>query len=689
MVRSVTRSKGSPRASKPRPSRTPNTRQPNYAGHMADSRNPFEDPEVLAAMQQHGVVHKPGMAAQHLQELAPLLKAEGIDLSDLDNPNTNLSFEQLNAALARATEQRNLSLFTPVGRDRENALKYIRLFTACVGLGNLEMAMGILDLVKPDETHATPAGSHMIGVSIGLLDTWLVGADDTNMLPVVRVPKCRGKAPAIARDLIALARKGRAFDSHGRFIMQRGGEELMRGAALAVAAVATQVAQRDRVPVLQAFEGLVFAGGTPGQCPAAYRAIDLRDPAVRAQGDAFKEDFADWFDDGVMPEEEVHEMLDQLDDLEGRGLARQLDIHDPHGAAAIMALVEATRIDTERFYELEALEQYAQFRQHELGFGVAASVAPDSAQAAATPEVSWDAIATDVSAMLLPFHEAEAAEFAEALAAAETDGSDALGAGNAGLQDPNWSEDQRTELEAILDRSPIVTGLFGVIEWLEKPRQVTATGGVRRADITEVSAMIGVRAEGVAKEPAHVRSLSARRDPDHVFYARSMDGVPGLMDWWIALQAAGAIEVTKSRVRRGPAVSESGGVGHDTMLRVLAEYLVEVTSDRVDVDAHAATMSACAYTLDLLARCLDTGADTGADGALLERNTQGDIALDHSRPIAPQIGERMAWRRLLNFVDAGALERGSDGRVRVIPLLRGAVSYALQTAGARYALVGG
>ncbi|MHA3683748.1 hypothetical protein ACXR2W_05780 [Leucobacter sp. HY1908] len=55
---------------------------------------------------------------------------------------------------------------------------------------------------------------------------------------------------------------------------------------------------------------------------------------------------------------------------------------------------------------------------------------------------------------------------------------------------------------------------YEAFEGLDQPRQVTATDAIRRTDNAEVAAMIGVRAEGVAKEPAHARSLSARRDPD-------------------------------------------------------------------------------------------------------------------------------------------------------------------------------
>ena len=194
--------------------------------------------------------------------------------------------------------------------------------------------------------------------------------------------------------------------------------------------------------------------------------------------------------------------------------------------------------------------------------------------------------------------------------------------------------------------------------------------------------MIGVRAEGVAKEPTRADDMSAWGDPDRVYYARNMDGVPGLTDWWIALQAAVAIEVTKTRVRRVPAVSAEGGISHDTMLRVLAEYVAEVASELVDADASEVMMEGCEVTLRLLTNCLEAG----IDGSDLARRASEGLEIDHERPIAPQMGEHLAWRRLLTFERAGVLERGKDARLRVVPMLRGVVQYAINTASARYNL---
>ena len=420
---------------------------------MVGANSPFQDTELFAALQQHGVVHKPGMAVQYMQEIAPLLKAEGIDVNDPDGSNPNLTLAQINEAMARATEQSNLSLFTPVGRDRMNALTLLRRTAWCVSVGKIEEAMRILDIVAPEETEMVPAGSHMIGVSLGLLDSWLSGAEAAKELPVVLVPKFRGKTPAIARDLIALARKKRAFDTRSRFIVQHGGEELMRGGAFAVSATVAQIALRDRVSIHQTFEGLEYALEVPGLCPVAYRSIDVRSEAAQASDYEWKERYADWIDDGVVPEEEVHEVLDQLDELTERALARRIDIHEPHGMAEMIDVVERTRVGYARFFDYELLDSYARFRQYEAGFG--ASSADTTSE---TPGALWWNLAAEINSRMAPYFEA-AAQDATAGVSSETY--------YVGLEDPDWTEDQRFELDALLDNSPVVAGLFDVIEWLE------------------------------------------------------------------------------------------------------------------------------------------------------------------------------------------------------------------------------
>lgn len=331
-----------------------------YAGTMATQSNFFEDPEFLAAMQKRGVVHQPGMAAGIMDELAPLLLADGIDLND---PNSNLSLDELNAAFARANEQRNLVLFTPVGRDRSNALYFLCSLARAIERGQTDLALRVLGSIAPEETEHVPAGSHMIGVSLGLLDTWLGGPGAAAALPVVSVPKWRGKARGIAQDLLVLARKDRAFGSLHGFTVKHGGELLMHGAALAAASVVLAVARRDRVSAVQAFEGLEMAGETPGQSPVVHRGVDMRSAADQAAAATFKDSFTKWYRESEASEEEIEELLEDFEESEDRAIARGLDIHNPDDFAVIVEQNELLESEGLRSHRGWLLETYSVFRE--------------------------------------------------------------------------------------------------------------------------------------------------------------------------------------------------------------------------------------------------------------------------------------------------------------------------------------
>ncbi len=86
---------------------------------MADMRRPSPEPPAGAPLIQH----KPGLANEMLQELAPLLAEEGIDVNDIDVPD----LATLQAAMNRAVERGNMTRFTPVGPAREQAVTTLRL----------------------------------------------------------------------------------------------------------------------------------------------------------------------------------------------------------------------------------------------------------------------------------------------------------------------------------------------------------------------------------------------------------------------------------------------------------------------------------------------------------------------------------------------------------------------------------
>jgi hypothetical protein len=192
------------------------------------------EPELPAGPPQ--IQFKPGLADELMRELAPLLAEEGIDLDRLDVPD----IETLQRALDRAGERRNLMLFSPIGTARELALAALREAVAAVIAGDTKQAALTLARVRPESPDGSVATvASCIGVALGLLDEWLPGGAPRapkDLGVAVRLPDGHWLGERAATDMLALARKGRAFDSLGTLITRQGGEHVLYGSALALAA---------------------------------------------------------------------------------------------------------------------------------------------------------------------------------------------------------------------------------------------------------------------------------------------------------------------------------------------------------------------------------------------------------------------------------------------------------------------
>ena len=194
---------------------------------------------------------KPGIADEMLRELAPLLAEEGIDVDHIDVPD----LDNLQAAMNRAVERHNMARFTPVGRARELVVTTLRLVIDAMADGDTALAGSILQQVQPespDNTVATVAGC--IGLTLGLLDDWLTGNDPQapkNLGQQVRLPAGHWLGERAANDILVLARKGRAYRSLHTLITQQGGEHVLYGSALALAATTQTWATATDTPVAE------------------------------------------------------------------------------------------------------------------------------------------------------------------------------------------------------------------------------------------------------------------------------------------------------------------------------------------------------------------------------------------------------------------------------------------------------
>jgi len=200
------------------------------------------------------IQHRPGLADETLRELAPLLAEEGIDVENIDVPD----LETLQRVLNRAVERRNMELFSPVGEARDIAIITLRLVVEAILDGNTALAGALLDHVQPespDNSVATVASC--IGITLGLLDDWLRGQDGaapTSVRQRTTLPAGHWTGERAATDILALARKGRAFRSLDKLLIRQGGPQVLAGSVLALGATIDAWAQHSDTPRAQVIE---------------------------------------------------------------------------------------------------------------------------------------------------------------------------------------------------------------------------------------------------------------------------------------------------------------------------------------------------------------------------------------------------------------------------------------------------
>jgi hypothetical protein len=200
------------------------------------------------------IQHRPGLADETLRELAPLLAEEGIDVENIDVPD----LETLQRALNRAVERRNMELFSPVGEARDIAISTLRLVVEAILDGNTALAGALLDHVQPespDNSVATVASC--IGITLGLLDDWLRAQDGQAPASVrqrTTLPAGHWPGERAATDILALARKGRAFRSLDKLLIRQGGPQVLAGSVLALGAAIDAWAQHGHTPRAEVIE---------------------------------------------------------------------------------------------------------------------------------------------------------------------------------------------------------------------------------------------------------------------------------------------------------------------------------------------------------------------------------------------------------------------------------------------------
>jgi hypothetical protein len=609
------------------------------------------------------VRHVPGLANELLSEIAPLLAAEGVDLND-----PNLDPRDLDRALQSAQEQYNLRLFTPTGVHRDLSLAVLRRFTEAAAGHRAEEAQAVLDAVETEETGTTPAISHLIGVSLGLLDTWYSDRTYRAALASTRIASRRREIRASATEVLSAARRGKAFDSLHDLIVGHGGLALYEGAATVVAASIAAIAKRGRRPVPEVCRELLTSDD------AAVSAVPLAsngrqddeyiDVELLPAEERLVEKFGAWLDQHEQPEAPiVGGQADLLAVLFSTARRVGGDLADPNRVEplvdALLGFDSVSGSDPDDDSDTDGalipclltVEKYIEFQW---------DVSP-------RPQ-DWDEAYALVASIL------DEPAFDDDEDPHDLDDPGDLG----GLDADAFDEllDARTAVRAVdeglrrsaLAETSVSSAVVPFLDWLGTGRAITPSGFLRLADIEPVAAMLGVRAQGVRKLPKipfpeFPTDLSVPLDDPEVFYAQSMKDIPVLRAWWSALQHVGIIELTKTRVRPGPRVA--AWLAGETPPLELSESLNGFFAARILVQARddfdlfgtekLVILLASSLLIDATAPDLDLGLPD------FQGSPFGSLMLPR------------ALRKLARLAGLGLLVRGDDGRFTAPEPLRAAL----------------
>lgn len=579
--------------------------------------NPFDDPKLRAFMRANGIRHTPGMADEMMRELAPLLKEEGVDLDDL----SGVDVEQMNTALAAATERRNMMLSTPVGAQRDGSLALLRDIAEAIERGDVQAARDVVGSIAPDSIGDMPSVAQVTGVAAGLLDDW-------NRDPSTR-PRIVGATPAkawpnraartVAADLLALATKGRAFGSLTSLTAKHRGLAVLEGSAVAVAAAISRWARSAKSDVAAVAREALTSADAPR--PAASESAFRRPAPAMAPHEELFARFSTWLASQDYSDDDFEEALDGVSWLIAFAAGTGFDLSLVDDAWQLLDHIEtelpADLGDSARW----ALDDWVHFQ-------LDVSSAPEA----------WDDLHLEIEDAV-----SGQADVRSAIAAALAHGEEV-------------PDDERRAAAA---RTRIVSAVRDLLDWIGSGRAITTAGGSKRADIAHLAGLLGIRAEGVDTLPPD-SWMMPRADDDQtpspeldMYSVQSMFDVPVLTPWWDTLVTCEVLTRLKTRIKPGsvaevwlsedlPPLEEAENVITFFVATLLTEPLRR---------AHATAFAAALVTLAI-------------------RHLTGALAVD--APTAVDAGGTMnppALREVERLANLGLVERSSGGYV-VPPALR-------------------
>ncbi|MEQ6897376.1 hypothetical protein [Microbacterium sp. KR10-403] len=407
-------------------------------------------------------------------------------------------FDDPELAAAMAAAGVDLELMTGVGVVRDQALAVLREIAEAVADGRDDVAHDLIAAIEPDpERDDQAAVAHVIGVGLGLLDTWFTERQPA--MPAVRAPRWTTPGRSAATDILAVARKGRAFAATDGLIRRHRGFTVLEGTALAVAGAVQAIAAQSGTAVVDAAADLLIDDAARASLPPRTRRpatpASFRGTGLRAADRAVLAEFAAWLqvqDEIAAPTPELEAgMFQQL-----LMLARSHDI-DPLAASGIDPIIDLI-LNAEEHAGTEltdsallALDDYVAFRLDTLDDTAPWEEAQQILQQLGDEHPVVESIA-------------EAFEASRALPDAER--------------------------IAALAATRVIAAIPAFLEWLGDGRATTVRGSLRRADVPDVAVILGIP--------------SAPR-------VHSVSNLPALGAWWASLEDGAVIDVGGERVVPG------------------------------------------------------------------------------------------------------------------------------------------
>lgn len=601
---------------------------------MKDTPSPFDDPEFVEMLNRAGIAHRPGMADELLEEIGPLLAADGFDMG---NPDQEMDFDDLNAAMGRAVERRNMELVTPVGDARTRTVNMLREFV--MAYGNSQLEDTIFNRLRPDPTKRHPSFSHLIGVASETLDAWYTDPALRTALTRITFADVPPEVQPVVTHLVALARKGRTFSSIERLLFKHNGAIVAMAGAYAVAATLIAVAKHQQQPMQSVLDTLLPTDEVSGGfgSGAAFGAA----AADQVSSQDFMGQFEAWLienDDvtiGTPEDIEVFETIVENATIFGL---------DPFAAEDFEALIDMVIQLPDPLvisWSLVVLHDYVHYR-----------LEGDDAHL-------WE----------------EPHELITEIAAGEEGGIPSeLGAILDGLEDIP-EEDRYAAIVA----TPLMPGTAKLIEWIGTSQPVTSTGMPRRADIGVVADMIGIDAQGVAKAPPldftdaamQALDLSKPAPKKSTVYVQSAKAIGELRAWWAALEIHEGIELSATRVKPGQ-LSDVLAAPQLEDIELIEMFMVSYVREYLlgAVDQPLGEIAVVHTIAELLKLAeanepspeLDISAETGLGSPFSVRHLRsfelmGLLEIRESRPFIPEpLRPAMAFGAMLALADLKAAE---------------------------------